>query len=125
MQALARSWSYQFVEPGGYICGASDACSAFFVVVEGEAIMTEGRIAHSVDASDSYREISIKMGSGFSHYPLVSEAVTFGYSARAGQATGCGLLVCSKGSYIQILRKDTAKQMHDAVARPPRPPLAT
>ena len=116
---LAKTWRYQYHRPGEAVCHAQEKCQSLFVVLGGEAHLSERTVHHlegRIGTEGFRRKVVARRGKAFGHFPLVLGEPTYGYSAVASATAGCSLLLIPRAEYHAVLRRDLEKQMADTVA---------
>jgi len=125
---IARCALYHFFTPGVLICDPNEETAFFFLVLHGSVQIEERQVHHQegtfgAKAETSMRTAIVQAGKGFHHFPLVTQARTYGYSARVVAPTGASVLLISKEDYVSILRRSIEKEMNDTVGMLKATPL--
>ena len=125
---IARCALYHFFTPGVLICAPKEETAFYFLVLRGSVQIEERQVHHQegtfgAKAEASMRTAVVQAGKGFHHYPLVTQARSYGYSARVVAPTGASVLLISKEDYMSILRRSIEKEMNDTVVMLKATPL--
>lgn len=111
---IAEGLLYHYFDHGSVVCEASESTCFFFLVVRGSVHLTERTVCHLEGIADldggnlskaNTRVRIVRAGEWFHHFPLVTGADHYGFSARVEDSQGASIILIPKEEYNRDVKK--------------------